>query len=568
MIKRYRVLLPALCCLLIAQAQSFGIEDWKNKFGKGKPFKLSGGFSANSVFNAGNEAQERDLFAYYLSGNINLNLYGLINLPFSFHLTNSGTSYKLPSSPNRLSITPSYKWITGYIGDVSMTFSPYTLSGHLFTGAGVELKPEGWEFAAMYGRLLKAVEYDETHPGILPAYKRMAYGLKVGRASEKYQLSINMLNAKDVASSLLLPPDSLGITPKENLAGSLSFKWIPVQFVEINGEYGLSLLTTDQRSPEEKRSGILGLWNASNLSSSYYNAIKAQVNLVGENNSIGLGYERIDPNYQTLGAYYFVNDIENITVNASQSFLQKKMTLSLSVGYEHDDLAKNKANISSRIVASANLTANLGEKVNANLSYSNFQSYTNVRSNFELINRENPLDLLDTLNFVQLSQNVNVAIGILTRRSEKRQDNLNLNFSYQDAANKQGGIYRPGSVSEMINAIASYSVYFLPSKFILSGILNFNNSRIQNTNALTFGPSLDAAFMLKKKINIKNTISYNSGFLEGVKQNDVFIYRLNSSYMLLQKHNFTFAYNFQWRSAQYQKSRNNSLLTFGYTYNF
>ena len=300
-----------------------------------------------------------------------------------------------------------------------------------------------------------------------------------------------------------------------------------------------------------------------------YNAFKAQVNLVGESNSIGLGYERIDPNYQTLGAYYFVNDLENITVNASQTFWQKKMTLNLSVGYEHDDLAKNKANVSSRVVGSTNLTAKFSERVNANISYSNFQSYTNVRSNFELINQENPLDLLDTLNFVQLSQNANIMVGIMTKKSETRQDNLNLNFSYQDAANKQGGIYNPGSVTEMINAGTSYSMNFLSSGLMISGDVNFNNSRIMNANAITWGPTLSAASkVFKKTVNLSGSVSYNTGYMEGIKQNDVFLFRLNSTYILKEKHNFSLAYNFRWRSSINQPSRNSSLLTIGYAYNF
>jgi hypothetical protein len=168
-----------------------------------------------------------------------------------------------------------------------MSFSPYTLNGHRFAGAGVELKPEGWEFAAMYGRLLKAVEYTADHPEILPNYKRMAYGLKAGRTGENYAVSVNMLNAQDLTSSLSVPPDSLGITPMKNLAGSVAVKYQPVQSIEIGAEYGLSLLTQDQRDFNKN---------------TRYNAFKAQVNLVGESNRIGLGYERIDPNYRTLGA--------------------------------------------------------------------------------------------------------------------------------------------------------------------------------------------------------------------------------------------------------------------------
>ena len=554
MIRRSITLLAVLFSFTAMQSQSFRIEDIPDMFGKGKALKLNGNFSANSSWNMGDGAMGRDPWAYYLNGSLNLNILGLIDMPFSFSLTNSGSSYKLPSSPNRLSISPSYKWATAHIGDVSMVFSPYTLNGHIFTGAGIELTPGDWEFSAMYGRLLKTVEYDTLQPSILPTYRRMAYGVKAGKKAEKYEISVNMLNAWDNVSSLSIRPDSLGIMPMKNLSGSLAFMFKPVSYISITGEYGLSLLTQDKR--------------ASNTTSRY-NAFKAQVNLVGENNHIGIGYERIDPGYKTLGAYYFVNDLENITINASQTFWQKKMALNISIGYEHDDLAKNKANASSRIVSSINLTTQFSERVNSNISYSNFQSYTNVRSNFELINQENPLDLLDTLNFVQLSQNANLNLSIITMKSERRQDNLNLNFSYQDAASKQGGIYQLGSVSEMINGAAVYSLNFLQSGLILNGALNMNNSRIQNANAFTWGPTAECGFKLfKKKVNMRTSVSYNTGLLKGVKQNEVFLYRLNSAYTFLKKQNITGAYSFQRRSAINRPPVNFSLLTIGYSYSF
>ncbi|MDR3219096.1 MAG: hypothetical protein LBU22_09030 [Dysgonamonadaceae bacterium] len=49
MIKKQKILLSLLLFLLSATgatAQSFRIEDWKDLFGKGKPLKLTGGFSA------------------------------------------------------------------------------------------------------------------------------------------------------------------------------------------------------------------------------------------------------------------------------------------------------------------------------------------------------------------------------------------------------------------------------------------------------------------------------------------------------------------------------------------
>jgi len=569
MIRRVALLVFIIACITQVSAQSFRIEDLKDMFGKGKPFKLNGGFSANSVFNTGNTELGRDPFAYYLNGNINLNIYGQINLPFSFSFTNSASSYKLPSSPNRLSINPSYKWITGHIGDVSMTFSPYTLNGHIFTGAGVELAPNGWEFAAMYGRFQKAVEYDDAQPSFLPTYKRMGYGIKAGRITDKYQISLNLLNAKDEKSSLNTPPDSLGVAPMENLAGSLSFVYKPVKFIELSGEYGLSLLTNDIRLPNENMSGILGLWKGSNMSSTYYHALKMQANYVGETNRFGIGYERIDPDYQTLGAYYFTNDLENITVNGYQSMWQNKLNIALSLGYERDNLSQKKANDNSRVVASLNITGTLSERVTANLSYSNFQSYSNIRSDFELINQEITLDKLDTLNFIQLSQSANFNLNLITKKSEAEMHNLNVNISYQDAANKQGGKYQQGSISEMVNASSTYTISFPEKGLSANGAVNINNSQVYNGNTFTWGPTLGASSqLLKKKVNISGAASYNTARLENIKQADVFLFRMNSSYNPVGRHNFTLAYTFQWRSALNRSNTNNSLFTVGYNYNF
>lgn len=570
MIKKLPLILILICiCVIGANAQSFRIENIKDMFGKGKPLKLSGGFSANSVLNAGNGNAGRDPWAYYLNGNINLNIYGQVNLPFSFSLTNSGSSYKLPSSPNRLSIHPSYKWITGHIGDVFMNFSPYTLNGHIFTGAGVELTPNGWEFSAMYGRLQKAVEPDESQPNFLPTYKRMAYGFKAAKISEKYQISINMLHAEDYKNSLEFKPDSLGITPMENLAGSIGLTVKPTKFIEISAEYGLSMLTMDKRAPKGNTDGILDMWPGTNMSSTEYHAFKANLDYVGETTRIGVGYERIDPGYKTLGAYYFANDLENITLNGYQSFWENKMSVSLSVGYEHDNLDDTKANATSRVVGSANITFTPSDRINANLSYTNFQTYTNVRSNFELINQENALDRLDTLNFVQLSQSVNANINIVTKRNEAEAHNLNINLSYQDAANKQGGIYHPGSVTEMINAGTSYSWSLLKRGLTFTGAVNLNNSKILNGNTFTWGPTVGVNSQLfNKKVNLGGSLSYNTGTLEGKKQNEVFMARLNSSYSPWQRHNVTLAYNFQWRSALNRPTTNNSLLTVGYSVSF
>jgi hypothetical protein len=160
-------------------------------------------------------------------------------------------------------------------------------------------------------------------------------------------------------------------------------------------------------------------------------------------------------------------------------------------------------------------------------------------------------------------------MNIITKKNEIQLHNLNINLSYQDAANKQGGVYHPGSVTEMINAGTSYSWTFLKSGLSLNGALNLNNSKILNGNTVTWGPTLGVSSRLfKKKVNLSGSVSYNTGCLEGIKQNEVFMCRINSSYSPIQRHSISLAYNFQWRSVVNRATTNNSLATIGYFCSF
>ncbi|WP_339707575.1 hypothetical protein [uncultured Kriegella sp.] len=144
---------------------------------KEKWMRYNGGVSANAVYYDG--TANRQNLTYYLSGNLNFNIAGLYNIPLSFTYSNQVFDFPNPFKFNRLSLHPSYKWATAHIGDVSMTFSPYTLAGHQFTGGGFDLNPEGkFQVSAMYGRFLKATEYNFEEPRAITVYKRMGYASK------------------------------------------------------------------------------------------------------------------------------------------------------------------------------------------------------------------------------------------------------------------------------------------------------------------------------------------------------------------------------------------------------
>jgi hypothetical protein len=544
-------------------SQNFNVEE----LGKAKLINVSGGFSANSVFYSGNAAREP--FSYFLNGNINFNIANLYNVPLSFSYTNQKFGYNKPVLMNRLSIHPSYKWITAHIGDVSMTFSPYTLAGHQFSGLGVDLTPQGkFKISAMYGRLVKNSEYDITFPEIVPAYKRFGYGFKTSYALEKITLGLTLFKARDEISSISNPiPFEMDITPKENVAASFETSFKLFDKLLVNTEFANSAITEDLRvTGNGKPKGISSLLLNPNASTTSYNAFRGQFTYPAGKGTLGLGYERIDPNYRTLGGYYFNNDLENVTINATQNLYGDKLSLAINLGLQKDNLDKQKESQMKRLVSSLNADFRPNQKLNLSLNYSNFQSYTNSRNQFDYINQVSDHEYLDTLNFRQVNQNIGLTVNYLLKNDKKLKKALSANFSMQDAQNQQQGKTIEGGASTYYNSGVSYIIGYPEKDLSFNGSINNTYGQTSAGKNFIIGPTIGATkLFFDKKLNTSASTSYNTSYNNGEKQNDIFNFRLNGSYIYKEKHSFNMSVISLFNKTQ---DRNNNDLTATLTYSY
>lgn len=549
-------------------AQQVDLGNLKKTFTE-QPFKIGGGVSASTIFYDGNDGQGRQPFTYFLSGNVNFNFFNQVNLPFSFNLTNLGANYGYPTLPNRLSVHPMYKWVTGHIGTVTMSFSPYTLNGHMFTGAGVDLSPKvPWKINAMYGRLQRAVEYDTANTIIPASYKRMGYGTKVRYDKDDHFLGMTFFGAKDDVSSLEWQPDSLNIFPEKNVALSWEGGIKLIDNLTLTGEYGLSMMTRDVRAPKEGASFVDKTFG--NRSSTHaYRAFKADVDYQFLKNTIGVGYERIDPEYRTLGAYYFNNDYENITVRFARPFLKDKANIALTWGLQRDDLNHDKEQSSKRMVSSANINYSPNDKFNASLAYSGFQTYMNIKSQFDYINGQTPYDNLDTLNFTQLSQNLSLNTINNFGSNENRRQSISNNLSFQEAADKQGDVIREGNLSRFYNLSSMYSLLFVPEAINLNAAVNVTYNLAGGKEFLIIGPTMGVrAKLFTKALTTGVSVSYNTSFNEGVRQSRVLNLRYNAAYTLLKRHSLSANTVWQKRSLVERGNTSSVTVTFAYAYSF
>jgi hypothetical protein len=525
------------------------------EFRKKKPFKISGSISANATQFNSTPKQSRQSFTYQLSGSVNLSLYELLNIPLSFNLNNYGSDFSYSSLPNRLSLHPSYKWIRAHIGDVSMSFSPYTLNGHQFTGVGIELSPARWRLSAMGGRLLRKVDIDASNPAIRPNYERWGYGVKAGYAGEKFSIGGTIFTARDKQRDISFDADALGIYPKGNIAIGVEGSLNVIKDLKLSLEYGLSIMQRDLRTKERN----------------HYHAFKGDLTYSLLGNTIGVGYEQISPDYETLGAYYFNNDYENVTINYSRNFFKDRLSLALSGGVQRDDLSNKKQERNKRFVGSANINFTPNDKFIASISISSYQAHRNIKSSFDYINERTPYENLDTLRFTQLNNSIDMNLNWRLRNSETQSHTLSANASYQEAADKQGRYIMPGNLTRFMNLGANYGIDFTPLDFSVTAGINASNNYASRKNVLTIGPTLTCSkHLFKKALTTGLTLSFNQTQEAGRKLATIYNARWHASYRFLKRHGLNASVAYQHRSLSEATLTNSSSLTsqISYSYSF
>ena len=569
----YKVALP--CWLLMfslsALGQSVDLADLKK-------VKLSGGLSVNTLYNSYSPGGVNPL-SYFVSGTLNLQLLGT-SIPINLSYSSRKFTYSQPFSYNQIGIHPTYKWATAHLGMVSMTFSPYSLNGHQFSGAGFDLAPGKWKVSTMYGRLVKSQEATTTTPA---AFQRTGMGLKVGWQDDKYRVGMTTFYAGDNPNSVQIPTlrdttagalQQLG--PLGNLVMGLDVGATLFGFLQLDIEYANSVLERNRTITEKGAANSLaGVVFRPNATAESYHALKGNLNAIikRSNTIIGLGYERVDPNYQTLGGYFFTNDFANVTVNFAQPFLDGKINTSGSVGVQWDDLKSVKTSAQQRWVGNLSVVAIPSPKLNLTLNYSNFQAYTFIRNSIQNISRLSPLEQIDTLNFTQITQNITASVMYQLKNTETNVQSLAMNGTIMGVANKQGDLVRQGQLSQIYNGTINYS-YGLPKQNLtLTAGVNMMNSYISRNTFSSMGPSLGLSkSFLKNTLTSSLTTAYLYSTSELTKSR-ITNSRLTVNYTALERHNFVLMLASLWQSSSTSTGNSTTpgnfvTATLGYTTKF
>jgi hypothetical protein len=530
---------------------------------KEKPFVFSGSFTLyNSYYGVDGIDPRRKDFSWYITGNPDIKIYG-IDIPFSFTVSEQERSYRQPF--NQFCISPKYKWAQAHIGYTNLNWSPFTWAGQTAFGIGVEINPKKFRFGFLYGRLNRAVEEDlSSSIPQTPSYRRMGYATRFGYGTETSHVDMIMLKGKDDENSLNTVPVNTEVLPSENVVLGLSSKIKFSDHIFWDADIATSIYTRDVRAASfngDEPSLIKAFESLLqvNTSTQTYKAIQSEVSYVDKKFKVKLKYKRVEPDFKSMGAYYFQTDVENITIEPSVTFSKAKLKLRSSIGKQRDNLLDKKAYTTKRFIGNFGVDWSPTKTFGINGLYSNYSG--EQTKGLKIPNQ--------TTQQSYVSQNIMITPRLTFIKEKISHFHvLVLNRQWLTDKNPNTSLLTEYEVN---NLNYTSTIVFNKLALTLSGsyLLTIFDSNA-NTNRLNgFALNASKAF-LENKLLSSLSVNTSTQQLNSEPYADVLTFSTQHSYKVTAHHGITFLVNYVSNNAKKAPavSFNEYNIDLGYTYTF
>ena len=511
-----------------------------------KPLSITGGVGASANFYSSNET-------FYSRPSSSWNAYGNFtakvqdwSIPFSFVVSQYSNSHSSPFF--QVGASPTYHWLKVHLGYRNIPFSPLTLEGQTFRGAGVELNPKMFRFAAFYGKLNKGISEDTTGGSFrAPQFSTTGYGVKVGIGNATQFFDLIYFHAKDDSSSASFINTSTknAVLARENAVLGSSFRVVLLKKFTLTGDAALSGLipdisanTQNLDSSHQALRNIIGnfLPENSSMQASYAGQSSLTYYMPGYNSN--LTYRRVEPNFKSLGTPYMISDNELISWLNNFSLAKGKVNVSASVSQQHNNLDKNLITEMTTQVGNLNVNTVLSQHFNMNFNFSGY-NLKQKNGNTEL---PDSLRLNDTF---LLKQGI-AQFGINPSYNFTRGNILHYisgNLSLQTLKDRNKTTAQQTNSNNLSTSL-NYTLALTnkPYSFSLNYIFN-RYKQLQyayTSNGATIGTS--AQFLKNKSLNVQGNIGYFFNHFSDSKTRNI-TYSLNAGYAI-KHHSFNLFANY------------------------
>lgn len=502
--------LTLVLILILISIQMFG-QDLSKLKNKKSDIYITGNIGISTIlYNAIGINPRKPSFSYVLNGTPTLHLYGF-DLPFSFLLSNYQRDFRQPF--NQFGFSPYYKSIKFHIGYRSLNFSPFTLAGHRIFGGGFEFTGGKFRLAFIYGKFNKAIPRDTTlnpHDNlsrtVRSSFSRKGFAAKIGFGTARNYFDLIALKAKDNPFSIEQSNISTIKHPEENLVFGISTQIYMLKNLKYKLDLGVSAYSRDITKDIVE---IDSFPFKNTLFALYTPRINTKVSFAGETKleyktnkfSTSLKYKRVDPGYQSMGTYYFLNDLEQYLAGISISALKSTLKIRTSIGFQSDNVRKNKASKTSRKIGNLALSFQPSQKFGVNIQYSNFGI------------SQNPL--LTSISDTTLLRNITQSVMIMPRYSfynKRLRHDLSLIINYQNL-NDENVYTEKYTEMKSFNTNFNYIITMVKTGLSIRSSFLFTKNELSVGKTNSYGGTLGfSKSFLKRKLfsSINYTYSRNS----------------------------------------------------------
>jgi len=503
--KRKVVCILIISIFISGALQAQNLEGLNNQ----KPITLSGGLAARAIFyNANGIANRRQPFSYIFTGTPTISILNSFTIPFTLTYSEQERSFRQPF--NQFGMSPYYKWLTIHAGYRNINYSQFTLAGHTILGAGVDIHPGIFRLGFISGRFNRATPVDTSSKSFQPyTYSNHGFAAKIGLGKGSNFFDISMVRAKDDSTSVHPKGEYLGtVTPAENIViginGQVRFlKDFIFSLEEATSLYTRNLMNKTSLSDSVNKglTKILGNFINTNATTERYNAIQTSLVYHQKIFSAKLQYRRVDPDFKSMGGYFFNSDIENITFAPSLNILKNKVRFGGSIGFQHDNLKKQKQTTSNRTIGSANLSTEFNEHFGIDLTYSN---YSNTQINKTIF-------LGNTFRIAQVSKNFSFTPRYILA-NEKYVHSIVFSANYNVFSSVDKTIDNLSDTKSK-NYFLNYQLTAVPSNLTYTFNLNYTDVKSAAFKDGNYGLTLGVNKVMKDS---KLTVGWLGSFLKGL----------------------------------------------------
>ncbi len=408
-------------------------------------------------------------------------------MPFSVHITTGQNTYHLPSLPdeglinyirnprNNISFNPSYRWIHGFFGTQTPTYSELTTGDIAMFGTGLELDPGNFIFTINYGTSQLGVDYDPFN-NIAGAYQQKILASRIGYGRQDgTRFVLNFVKVSDDETSISTAPP--GVRPAEGITFSPLLQIRLSSSLLFKTEFAGSAYTFDLLGPESPYDNevldfmdrFLSINASSNVDWSNVTSLEWR----SDSFTLGGEVRYVGPGFQSAGYRVMERDLIDYKINTGIRLRDNRISLNGSFGIRTNNLYDTTLDKTNRTILNLNVFSQLTEALSVNANYANFGFRNNVT--------------LDTLRIEMINNTVSLSPTYqITSDTRTHVISASVSYSHFDEFNLFTGNFQN---TTSVSTSGNYTLVFhdRPLSMGVMGMVLTNDTPLSDIRIITSG---------------------------------------------------------------------------------